>query len=179
MLRWLPESRAALPQRPGQLRFHRLQFRNLGPDNAEFLRDQIPDVDANLMRMTLDRKQLADFVEGKPELLRLLDKFEIGNFPLLIKPIAALRPRRARQQPRLFIEADGIDTQAGFLRDLTDLQEKQYPSPQAYSLECTPESSTYLKAGAMRHRWSRSTEPGGRFPNHRSAVARANFRSGR
>ena len=54
MLRRLPESRAALPQRPGKLRFHRPQFRNLGPNNAEFLRDQIPDVDADLRRMTLD-----------------------------------------------------------------------------------------------------------------------------
>ena len=122
MLRWLPEGRAALPQRPGQLRFHPLQFRNLGPNDAEFLRDQIPHVDADLMRMTLDRKQLADFIEGETELLRLLDKFEVGYFPLLIKPIAALRPRRSRQQPRLFIEADGIDTQAGFLRDLANLQ---------------------------------------------------------
>ncbi len=99
MLRRSPESRAALPQRPGQLRFQPFQFRNFGPNNAEFLSDQIPDVDADLMRMTLDRKQLADFVEGKPELLRLLDKFEIGNFPLFIKSITALSPRRWRQQP--------------------------------------------------------------------------------
>ena len=54
MLRRLPERRAALPQCSRQLRFHRLQFRNLGPDDAELLRDQIPDVLANLMRMTLD-----------------------------------------------------------------------------------------------------------------------------
>ena len=99
MLRRLPESRAALPQRPGQLRFHRLQLRNLGPNDAEFLRDQIPDVNADLMRMTLDRKQLSNFVEREPELLRLLDKFEIGNFPPFIKSIAALSPRRGRQQP--------------------------------------------------------------------------------
>jgi hypothetical protein len=44
------------------------------------------------MRMTLDRKQLPDFTERKPELLRLLDKFEVGDLPLLIKPIASLRP---------------------------------------------------------------------------------------
>jgi len=122
MLQWLPECCAALPQRPGQVPLHPLQFGNLGSDNAELLGDQISDVDADLMRVTLNGKQLTDFVEGKPELLRLLDKFEVGDFPLLIKPIAALCPRRARQQPRLFIEADGIDTQSCSLSDLADLQ---------------------------------------------------------
>ena len=122
MLRWLPESCPALSQRIGQLCLHPLQFGDLGPDNAEFLRDQIADVLANLMGVTLDRKQLPNFVERKPKLLRLLDKFEVGNLPLLIKPISALRPCRARQQTRLFVEADGIDAQAGFLRDLADLQ---------------------------------------------------------
>ena len=122
MLRRLPESRAALPQRPGQLRFQPLQIRNLGPNDTEFLRDQIPDVDADFMRMPLDRKQLADFIERESELLRLLDKFEVGDFPLLIQPIAALRPGRAGQQSRFFVKADGIDAQAGFLRDLANLQ---------------------------------------------------------
>lgn len=95
MLRRLPESRAALPQRAGQIPFQPLQLRNLSPNDAEFLRDQIPDVDADFMRMSLDRKQLADFIEGETELLRLLDKFEVGDFPLPIEPIAALCPRRA------------------------------------------------------------------------------------
>ena len=54
MFRWLPESGAALPQRTGQLRLHPLQFGNLGPDNAELLYDQIPDVGADLMRVSLD-----------------------------------------------------------------------------------------------------------------------------
>src|SRR5258707_10734172 len=112
VLRRLPESRTALPKRSGQLRFHRLQFRNLGPDDAELLCDQIPNVLADLMGMTLDRKQLADLIERKPELLGRLDKFEIGNFTLLIKPIAALRPCRSRQQPGLLVKSDSIDTQA-------------------------------------------------------------------
>jgi len=99
-----------------------LKFRNLGPDHFELLSDQIPNVLADLMRMTLDRKQLADLIEREPELLRRLDKFEIGNFPLLIKPIAALRPRGSRQQPGLLVKADGINTQSGFLRDLANLQ---------------------------------------------------------
>ena len=47
---------------------------------------------------------------GKPKLLGLLDKFKVGDFLLLIKPVAALRPRGSRQQPQLFMEADGIDT---------------------------------------------------------------------
>ena len=84
-----------MPQRPGQLRFHCLQFRNLGPDDVELLCDQIPNVLADLMRMTLDRKQLTDFVERELELLSLLDKFEISNFPLLIEPITALRSCRS------------------------------------------------------------------------------------
>ena len=88
-----------MPQRAAQLRFQPLQLGYLVPDDTQFLRDQIPDVDADLVRMTLDRKQLADFIKGKPELLRLLDEFEIGNFPLLIKSITALSPRRWRQQP--------------------------------------------------------------------------------
>ena len=122
MLRRLSEGRAALPQRTGQFRFHPMELRNLGPDDAELLRDQIPDVDADFMRMTLDRKQLPNFIEGKPELLRPLDKFEVGDFSLLIKPIAALCPRRSREQPRLFIEADSVDAQTGLLRDLADLK---------------------------------------------------------
>ncbi len=131
----------ALPQRPGQLRFHCLQFRNLGPDDVKLLCDQIPNVLADLMRMTLDRKQLADLIEREPELLGRLDKFEIGNFPLLIKPIAALRPRRSRQQPGFLVKADSIDTQAGFLRDLANLQRSSNHHFQGYSLELTPESS--------------------------------------
>lgn len=122
MLRRLPESRAALPQRTGQFRLQPLQLRNLGPDDTEVLRDQIPDVDADFMRMPLDRKQLADFIKGETELLRLLDKFEVCDFRLLIKAIAALRPGRARQQPGFLVKADGIDAQAGFLRDLANLQ---------------------------------------------------------
>ncbi len=122
MPRWLLEGRAALPQRTSQFRFHPLQLRNLSPDDAEFLRDQIPDVAAHLMGMTLDRKQLTDFVEREPQLLSLLNKFEISNFPLLVEPITALRSCRSRQKPRLFIEADGIDTQTGLLRDLANLE---------------------------------------------------------
>ena len=110
-----------MPQCPSQLRFHPVQLRNLGTDDGQLLRDQIADVRANLMGVALDRKQFPDFVERKPELLRLLDKLEVGNLTFLIKPIAALRPRRSGQQPRLFVEADGVDAQAGFLRDLPDL----------------------------------------------------------
>jgi len=117
-----PERRAALPQRPGQLRLQPLQLRNLGSNDAEFLRDQIADVDADFMRMPLDRKQLTDFIEGETELLRPLDKFEVGDFPLLIQPIAALCSGRANQQSRFFVKADGIDAQAGFLRDLANLK---------------------------------------------------------
>jgi hypothetical protein len=54
MLRWLPECRAALPQRTRQFCLHFLQFGDLGPDDAELLCDQISDVDADLMRMALD-----------------------------------------------------------------------------------------------------------------------------
>ena len=54
MLRRLPQNRAALPQCPGQFRFQRLQLCNLCPDDGKLLRDQIPDVLANLMRVTLD-----------------------------------------------------------------------------------------------------------------------------
>ena len=96
MHRRLPESCAAFPQRAGQLRFHPLQLRNLSPDSVEFLRDQISDVNAHLMRMTLNRKQLPDFVEREPEMLCPLDKFEIGDFLFLIQPIAALSTGRAR-----------------------------------------------------------------------------------
>ena len=124
MLRRLPESRAALAQRHGQIRFQPLQLRNLSPNDAEFLGDQIPDVDADFIWMPLDRKQLADFIEGETELLRLLDKFEVGDFPLLIKTIAAMRPGRAGQQPRFFVKADGIDAQASFLRDLANLKRR-------------------------------------------------------
>ena len=124
MLRRLPESRAALPQGLGQIRFQPLQLRNLGPNDAEFLPNQIPDVDADFMRMPLDRKQLTDFIEGETELLRPLYKFEVGHFPLLIKPIAALRPGRAWQQPRFFVKADGIDAQTGFLRNLPNLKRR-------------------------------------------------------
>ena len=74
MLRRLPQSCAALPQRTGQFRFQTLQLRNLGPDDAELLCDQIPNVLADLMGMTLDRKQLTDFVEGKPELGSIRDR---------------------------------------------------------------------------------------------------------
>ena len=111
----------ALPQRAGQLRIQLIELGDLRPDDAQFLRNQIPDMDADLVRMPLNGKQLVDFLEREPDLLRRLDEFEVGDFPLLIESIAALRPRRPRQQPRLFIKADGIDTQAGSSRDLANL----------------------------------------------------------
>jgi len=120
MLRRSPESRAALPQPTGQIHLQSLQFHDLGPHDAELLGDHVPNVDTDFRRMTLDRKQLADFVERESEPLRLLDKLEIGNFPLLVKSIPALRPRWSRQQARLLIEADGVDAQASSLSDLTN-----------------------------------------------------------
>jgi hypothetical protein len=68
----------------------------------------------------------------KTEPLDLLDRFEIGDFPLLVKPIAAFRPAgRPRQQTRFFIEAYGIDTQTGFLCDVANLKRVINPSIQS------------------------------------------------
>ncbi len=78
-----------LVQRPSQLRFQPLQLGELAPDDGQFLGNQVPDVDAHLVRMPLDRKQLADFTERKTELLRLLDKLQIGDLTVLVQPITA------------------------------------------------------------------------------------------
>ena len=74
----------------------------------------------NLMRVPLDRKQLSDFGEREPKLLGPLNKFEVSNFLLFVESVACPSARWSLQQARLFIEADGIDTQAGFLRDLAN-----------------------------------------------------------
>jgi hypothetical protein len=61
-------------------------------------------------------------LERKPELLRSLNEFQIGDFMLVIESIAAVAPGRARQQPRLFVKTNCIDAQARFLSDLADLE---------------------------------------------------------
>jgi hypothetical protein len=72
--------------------------------------------------MPLDRKQLADFIERKPELLCLLDKLQVGDIALLVEPIAGRRAAWTWQETSLLVKADGIDAQPGFLCDLSYLQ---------------------------------------------------------
>lgn len=121
MLRRLAKGVPALFDRSGQNRFESLQFLDFAADNAQLLSDQVPDMHAHLLRVALDGEQLPNFVERETELLRFLDEFQIGNLALPIEPVTAFRPGRLRQQPFLFVKADGIDAQAGFLRDLPDL----------------------------------------------------------
>jgi hypothetical protein len=44
-------------------------------------------MDADLILVALNRKQLTDFVERESELLRLLDEFEVGHFPFVIEAV--------------------------------------------------------------------------------------------
>ena len=149
MFRWLPESGAALSQRCGQVRFQTLQLRDLAPDHRQLLRDQIPHVDANLIRMALNRKQLTNLIQRKAELLRPLDKFQIGDLLLAIEPVSALGASRPRQQARLLIEADRIDAQASFVRNLADLERSCAHLSEAYSLELAPESSAAVESSEL------------------------------
>lgn len=141
---------AALPRRLHQIRLQFLQISDLDPHDLEFCSDQIPDMGAGPIRVALNRKQLTDFVERKSELLRLLDEFEVGHLPVVIEAVPPLRPRRARQQPRLLIEPDGIDSQAGSFRNMANMQRGVHHS-QAYSLDLTPESSPECSSPVPAH----------------------------
>ena len=121
MLRRLTKRFPALFECVRQPCFERLQFVNLGADNGELLSYQVPHVYAHFLRVTLNRKQLADFTERKPEVLRLLDELQICYLALMIEPITALGSSGAGQKARLFVKPDRIDAQAGFLSDLPDL----------------------------------------------------------
>ena len=91
MFRRLSKCFPAFQQSIGQPRFQRLQFRNFAAHHRQFLRDHVPDVHANFLGVPLNGKQLADFVQRKPELLRLLNKLQIRHFRRMIKPIPAAR----------------------------------------------------------------------------------------
>ena len=45
---------------------------------------QVPHVYAGFLRVTLNRKELADFTERETELLRLLDELQICYLALMI-----------------------------------------------------------------------------------------------
>src|SRR5258706_9950001 len=92
MRRGFLESFAALPQCICKIRFHPLQLVDLAPDDTQLLRDQVAHMLAYFLRMPLNREQLADFAEREPELLRLLNKLQVGDLSLPIKPIAAWCP---------------------------------------------------------------------------------------
>ena len=77
MLRRLTKRFPALFERLGQPCFERLQFVDLGADNGQLLSYQVPHVHAHFLWVTLNRKQLADFPERKPELLRPLNELQI------------------------------------------------------------------------------------------------------
>src|SRR5258705_3481429 len=96
-------------------------------------------MDADLIRVALNRKQLSDFVERESELLRLLYKLEVRYFVSLIEAVPALRSRRRRQQSRLFIEPDGVNSQGGSFCDFGKLQRSSHRF-QAYSLDLTSEA---------------------------------------
>jgi hypothetical protein len=96
MLRRLAQRLGAFLERAGQATFERLQFFDFAANHGQLLGDQVPDMDAGLLRVTLNGEKLADFVKGKSELLRLLDEFQIGDFVLVIEPISASAPDRAR-----------------------------------------------------------------------------------
>ena len=112
---------SALLKRVSQCRFEPLKLHELAANDHQLLSDQIPNVYARFPRVALDREQLANFFEGKSELLCLLNKLQVGNLALMIEAIAASGAIWPRQQPGLFIEADCINAQAGLLRDLSNL----------------------------------------------------------
>src|SRR5260221_4615882 len=113
MFRGLAQRSAALLERVGQTGFERLQFFDLVAYDSQLLRDQVPHVDAHLMGVTLDGKQLADLLEREPELLGFLDELQIGYFMLTIEPVTGARSSGARQEPGFLVKADRIDAQAG------------------------------------------------------------------
>jgi hypothetical protein len=118
MLRRLTKRFPALFECVDQPCFERLQFANLGADNSQLLSYQIPHVYAHFLWVTLNRKQLADFTERKPESLRLLDELQVCDLALMVEPITSLGSHRARQETGLFLKADGVDAQTSFLSDL-------------------------------------------------------------
>ena len=109
MFRRLTKRLPALFERRSQSCFERLQFVHLGADNGQLLSYQVPHVHADFLRVTLNRKQLADFSEGKPELLRPLDELQICYLALMKQPKTALGSSGAGQKARLFVKADSID----------------------------------------------------------------------
>lgn len=94
---------------------------NLPAHHHQFLSDQIPHGYAHFLRVALDRKKLANLAERKPELLRPLDKLQVGNLAIEIETVPARRASRAGQQPLFFIKADRIDAEPGLQRHLPDL----------------------------------------------------------
>jgi len=71
-------------ERLGQPCLERLQFVHLRADNGQLLSYQVTHVHTHFLRVTLNRKQLADFTERKPELLRPLDELQICYLPLMV-----------------------------------------------------------------------------------------------
>ena len=88
MPRWLPKSGTALAQSFGKVPFNCFELGDLRPNNAQLFGDQVANIYTDLVRVTLNRKQLPYFVERKPELLGLLDKSQVSNLPVLIDPIS-------------------------------------------------------------------------------------------
>jgi hypothetical protein len=120
MLGSLPNRFAALVESVRQARFQPFQLCDFVPDYRELLGDQIPDMRAHLPRVTLDGKQVPDFAERKPKLLRSSDEFQIRHLGRAIQAVPAACSGWMREQTFPFVKANGIDTQAGFSRDLAD-----------------------------------------------------------
>ncbi len=78
------------------------------------------DIRAARARRQSELEQLCDFPQGKPELLRALDKRDPGDGFLRELPVAGRGARRLRDQPLPLVEAHGFNANAGALRDTPD-----------------------------------------------------------
>jgi len=88
-----------------------LQVGELLADIGQFLLAQRTRLPA--MRAVFQLQQLADFVEGESEFLRVADEAQPLDMILGVAPDAARRARRLADQPTALVVADGFQVHAG------------------------------------------------------------------
>src|SRR5579863_3337461 len=76
---------------------------------------------AGFNTVALQDEEFSNFLEGKTKILGLTNEFQRLDLVWTEKSEAALGPRRAFQQTLLFVEPNGVYSEPGLLRYLTDL----------------------------------------------------------
>jgi len=69
----------------------------------------------------VQEQELSNFLKGKTKILGLANEFQRLDFVRTEEPEATLGPSRAFQQTLLFVEPNGVYSEPGLLRYLTNL----------------------------------------------------------